>query len=167
MRGLGRYYYYYFSCVVCVPSAKLMKVRVWNAATGQCLHTATLEAAIISLSFHPSGNVLAIASGQFVYLWDYNVRIRTHLRVNSVSYSSFSACPLELTVAWFRGLRFCYSCECLKQRQKNYECREVRRGRRVKSVTHSRPPPSLVSSLTVLAMGKKLLLHWPRSTYTQ
>lgn len=49
------------------------KVRVWNTVTGQCLHTAKLEAAIISVSFHPSGNVLAIASGQFVYLWDYNV----------------------------------------------------------------------------------------------
>lgn len=49
---------------------------MWNTATGQCLRTAALEAAIISLSFHPSGNMLAIASGQFVYLWDYNVRNR-------------------------------------------------------------------------------------------
>lgn len=46
--------------------------------TGQCLHSATLEAAIISLSFHPSGNMIAIASGQHVYLWDYNVRARRH-----------------------------------------------------------------------------------------
>lgn len=47
---------------------------MWNASTGQCLHTATLEAAIISLSFHPSGRMLAMASSVYIYLWDYNVR---------------------------------------------------------------------------------------------
>lgn len=47
---------------------------MWNTTTGRCLHSATLGAAIISLSFHPLGDFLAIASGQFVYLWDYNVR---------------------------------------------------------------------------------------------
>ena len=49
------------------------QVRVWNASTGRCLHSVTLEAAIISLSFHPSGRMLAIASSLYVYLWDYNV----------------------------------------------------------------------------------------------
>ncbi|CAM9558253.1 unnamed protein product, partial [Hapterophycus canaliculatus] len=48
------------------------EVRVWNASTGQCLHVATLEAAIISLSFHPSGRMLAMASSLYVYMWDFN-----------------------------------------------------------------------------------------------
>ncbi|CAM9881884.1 unnamed protein product, partial [Scytosiphon promiscuus] len=52
------------------------EVRVWNASTGQCLHVATLEAAIISLSFHPSGRMLAMASSLYVYLWDYNNNAR-------------------------------------------------------------------------------------------
>ncbi|CAM9335180.1 unnamed protein product [Ectocarpus fasciculatus] len=52
------------------------EVRVWNASTGRCLHSVTLEAAIISLSFHPSGRMLAIASSLYVYLWDYNSKAR-------------------------------------------------------------------------------------------
>lgn len=49
------------------------QVRVWNTSTGQCLHAATLTGPIISLSFHPSGRMLAVASSLYVYLWDYNV----------------------------------------------------------------------------------------------
>lgn len=60
----------YFFVFVCP-----LQVKVWNASTGQCLHTATLEAAIISLSFHPSGRMIAMASSLYVYLWDYNVSI--------------------------------------------------------------------------------------------
>ncbi|CAN0503997.1 unnamed protein product, partial [Ectocarpus sp. 12 AP-2014] len=52
------------------------EVRVWNASTGRCLHSVTLEAAIISLSFHPSGKMLAIASSLYVYLWDYSSKAR-------------------------------------------------------------------------------------------
>ncbi|CAM9203133.1 unnamed protein product, partial [Choristocarpus tenellus] len=48
------------------------EVRVWNTVTGQCLYSTVLDNAIISLSFHPSGKVIAIASGQSVYLWDYH-----------------------------------------------------------------------------------------------
>ncbi|CAN0439248.1 unnamed protein product, partial [Laminaria digitata] len=50
------------------------QVKVWNIATGRCLYSSTLSVAIISLSFHPTGRVLAVASGQSVYLWDYKVR---------------------------------------------------------------------------------------------
>lgn len=46
---------------------------MWNTSTGRCLHKVALEAAIISLSFHPSGRMLAMASSLYVYLWDYNV----------------------------------------------------------------------------------------------
>lgn len=57
-----------------------VQAKVWNVSTGQCLHTATLEAAIISLSFHPSGRMIAMASSLYVYLWDYNVSTFVHRR---------------------------------------------------------------------------------------
>jgi activator-of-BECN1-regulated-autophagy protein 1 len=39
------------------------QVRIWNWQTKQCLQMIRLEFAIISLSFHPTGHVLAIANG--------------------------------------------------------------------------------------------------------
>lgn len=54
------------------------EVRVWNAETGQCLAYAEVGGSVMSLSFHPEGSVLAIASGRRestfwgeLYLWDY------------------------------------------------------------------------------------------------
>ncbi|CAM9141943.1 unnamed protein product, partial [Discosporangium mesarthrocarpum] len=54
------------------------KVMVWNHISGKCLYSAGLEHAIISLSFHPSGEIIAMASGQSVYLWDYHNRGLPH-----------------------------------------------------------------------------------------
>ena len=51
------------------------EIRLWDITTGQCLHQATLRHAIISLSFHPFGDLIAIASGNSVYLWDYQNRV--------------------------------------------------------------------------------------------
>jgi activating molecule in BECN1-regulated autophagy protein 1 len=45
------------------------QVRVWNWKTKSCLQMIRLEFAIISLSFHPSGTVLAIANGTRLHLW--------------------------------------------------------------------------------------------------
>ncbi|GLD93137.1 hypothetical protein PINS_up001729 [Pythium insidiosum] len=47
------------------------QVRFWDIETGRCLYVSTLRHAIISISFHPSGDILAIASGTCVYTWDY------------------------------------------------------------------------------------------------
>lgn len=47
------------------------QVRVWDLDTGQCLHVATLRHAIISLDFHSQGDVIAVASGNALYLWNY------------------------------------------------------------------------------------------------
>ncbi|CAK4110251.1 unnamed protein product [Aphanomyces euteiches] len=47
------------------------QIRFWDVYTGKCLYEATLRHAIISVSFHPSGNVIGIASGTCVYTWDY------------------------------------------------------------------------------------------------
>jgi len=48
------------------------QVRVWDWKEGQCKQMVRLDHAIISLSFHPSGHVLAIASGSRLHFWDYN-----------------------------------------------------------------------------------------------
>jgi len=48
------------------------QVRVWNWEQGQCLQMIRLDYAIISLSFHPSGHILAIASGTRLHFWDYD-----------------------------------------------------------------------------------------------
>ncbi|KDO25701.1 hypothetical protein SPRG_09000 [Saprolegnia parasitica CBS 223.65] len=47
------------------------QIRFWDVYSGQCLYEATLRHAIISVSFHPSGNIIGIASGTCVYTWDY------------------------------------------------------------------------------------------------
>jgi activator-of-BECN1-regulated-autophagy protein 1 len=47
------------------------QVRFWDIETGRCLYVSTLRHAIISISFHASGDILAIASGTCVYTWDY------------------------------------------------------------------------------------------------
>lgn len=45
------------------------QVRVWNWTTASCLQMIRLEFAIISLSFHPSGSILAIANGTRLHFW--------------------------------------------------------------------------------------------------
>lgn len=48
------------------------QVRVWDWKLGTCLRMIRLDHAIISLSFHPSGHILAVASGSRLHFWDYN-----------------------------------------------------------------------------------------------
>ena len=48
------------------------QVRVWNWKSKSCLQMIRLECAIISLSFHPSGTVLAIANGSRLHFWGIN-----------------------------------------------------------------------------------------------
>ena len=45
------------------------QVRLWNWTNAQCLHMIRLDFAIISLSFHPLGQVLAIANGTRLHFW--------------------------------------------------------------------------------------------------
>ncbi|KAL7473692.1 hypothetical protein ACHAXS_014166, partial [Conticribra weissflogii] len=44
----------------------------YDEGKGVCLYMIRLNHAIISLSFHPSGEILAIASGNTLHLWDYD-----------------------------------------------------------------------------------------------
>lgn len=63
--------------------------RFWDIETGRCLYMSTLRHAIISISFHPSGDILAIASGTCVYTWDYQVRSLVPIVISRlVTYSS-------------------------------------------------------------------------------
>ena len=45
------------------------QVRIWNWPEKVCLHMLRLEFAIISLSFHPTGQVLAVANGTRLHFW--------------------------------------------------------------------------------------------------
>jgi hypothetical protein len=47
------------------------QVRVWDWKRASCLHMIRLNNAIISLSFHPGGHILAIASGSSLHFWDF------------------------------------------------------------------------------------------------
>lgn len=47
------------------------QVRVWDWYQRRCLQMVRLDYAIISLSFHPEGHILAIASGSRLHFWDY------------------------------------------------------------------------------------------------
>ena len=47
-------------------------MRVWSIETNSCLSVNRLDYSIISLSFHPSGDFLAIASGATLEVWNWN-----------------------------------------------------------------------------------------------
>jgi activating molecule in BECN1-regulated autophagy protein 1 len=47
------------------------EVRLWNAETGECFRKHTFGKPIASLSFHHQNDVLAIACGHKLYLWQY------------------------------------------------------------------------------------------------
>ena len=48
------------------------QVRLWHWPDKVCLRMIRLEFAIISLSFHPSGDLLAVANGTRLHFWGYN-----------------------------------------------------------------------------------------------
>jgi WD40 repeat protein len=52
----------------------------YDTGIGVCLHMIRLHSAVISLSFHPSGEVLAMASGSTLHIWDYNEENRRRER---------------------------------------------------------------------------------------
>lgn len=47
------------------------QTRIWNVSTERCVYRTEFDRAIISLSFHPAGDILAVAAGASVYLWRY------------------------------------------------------------------------------------------------
>jgi WD40 repeat protein len=52
----------------------------YGTGMGVCLNMVRLHSAVISLSFHPSGEILAMASGNTLHLWDYNAEKRKKIQ---------------------------------------------------------------------------------------
>ncbi len=61
------------------------QVRVWSIRDNRCVCFIRLEAPIISLSFHPKGEYLAVASGSKLELWHWTVSAAT----NHISRNAF------------------------------------------------------------------------------
>lgn len=55
------------------------QVRIWNWTEKTCLQMVRLEYAIISLSFHPTGQILAIANGTRLHFWGIDSKENTSL----------------------------------------------------------------------------------------
>ena len=47
------------------------EVRIWNAKSSECIATFEFGRPIASLAFHAHGDVIGIASGHQLYIWDY------------------------------------------------------------------------------------------------
>ncbi|KAF5752440.1 hypothetical protein HS088_TW01G00349 [Tripterygium wilfordii] len=50
------------------------EVRLWNANTAECIGSREFCRPIASLAFHAHGDLLAVASGHKLYVWNYNKR---------------------------------------------------------------------------------------------
>lgn len=50
------------------------EVRLWNANTSECIGSLDFYRPIASLAFHAEGEVLAVASGHKLYIWQYDRR---------------------------------------------------------------------------------------------
>ena len=53
------------------------EVRVWDIFHDVCIALTRFDSSIISLAFHPSGEVLAVASGPQVHLWEWRSAVAT------------------------------------------------------------------------------------------
>lgn len=50
------------------------EVRLWDANTSECIGSWDFYRPIASIAFHAKGDILAVASGHKLYIWDYNKR---------------------------------------------------------------------------------------------
>ncbi|CAI9300753.1 unnamed protein product [Lactuca saligna] len=53
------------------------EVRLWNANTSECIGSRDFYRPIASIAFHSEGEVLAVAAGHKLYLWQYSSRGET------------------------------------------------------------------------------------------
>ncbi|XP_050216326.1 uncharacterized protein LOC126667403 [Mercurialis annua] len=53
------------------------EVRLWNAKTAECIGSRDFSRPIASIAFHARGEILAVASGHKLYMWQYNKRVET------------------------------------------------------------------------------------------
>jgi len=64
------------------------QVRLWNWKTNICLAMIRLDFAIISLSFHPTGQLLAIANGTKLHFWGLEQSLASEKETSSDRISS-------------------------------------------------------------------------------
>jgi WD40 repeat protein len=69
----------------------------YHDGMGVCLNMIRLGHAIISLSFHPSGEILAVASGTFLHLWDYDEEGRKLRKKQGSEYNAAVASTSQQT----------------------------------------------------------------------
>ncbi|CAO2198055.1 unnamed protein product [Urochloa humidicola] len=50
------------------------EVRLWDANTSDCIGSEDFHRPIASIAFHARGEILAVASGHKLYIWNYNKR---------------------------------------------------------------------------------------------
>lgn len=53
------------------------EVRIWDAHTADCIGSRNFYRPIASIAFHAQGELLAVASGHKLYIWNYNRRGET------------------------------------------------------------------------------------------
>ncbi|KAJ7538798.1 hypothetical protein O6H91_11G063300 [Diphasiastrum complanatum] len=81
------------------------EVRLWDANTAECVGSRDFNRPIASLAFHAQGDLLAVASGHKLYIWQYkgegeastpNIVLRTRRSLRAVHFHPHAA-PLLLT----------------------------------------------------------------------
>ncbi|KAK1426748.1 hypothetical protein QVD17_15427 [Tagetes erecta] len=81
------------------------EVRLWNANTSECIGSRDFYRPIASIAFHAEGELLAVAAGHKLYLWQYNnkgdttspsIVLRTRRSLRAVHFHPHSA-PFLLT----------------------------------------------------------------------
>mmetsp|Transcript_7806 Transcript_7806/g.18684 ORF Transcript_7806/g.18684 Transcript_7806/m.18684 type:complete len:729 (+) Transcript_7806:188-2374(+) len=82
------------------------QVRLWDLATGESINHWDFGRPIASLAFHSEGNILAVASGHKLYIWEHNkgavesgvpsICLRTRRSLRAVHFHPHGA-PLILT----------------------------------------------------------------------
>lgn len=81
------------------------EVRLWNAKTSECIGSRDFYRPIASIAFHAEGELLAVASGHKLYLWNYNrsgmhssptIVLKTRHSLRAVHFHPHAA-PLLLT----------------------------------------------------------------------
>lgn len=81
------------------------EVRLWDANTAQCIGSRDFNRPIASIAFHAQGDLLAVASGHKLYIWQYNEKgdasapiiiLRTRRSLRAVHFHPHAA-PILLT----------------------------------------------------------------------
>ncbi|XP_010940699.1 uncharacterized protein [Elaeis guineensis] len=81
------------------------EVRIWDAHTADCIGSRDFYRPIASIAFHAQGELLAVASGHKLYIWNYNKRgeasspvivLRTRRSLRAVHFHPHAA-PFLLT----------------------------------------------------------------------